>query len=127
MNMIGVRSTLHTVLAEHGVDAAAVDPWFFPTPAQYGAILHEAGFRVEYCGTDRFVCGGKVLGSFRRGMALIRSLLPHQSSSRGLHRSQRRGSPAGSTRLRLLSSTPCPPRSTASKSRRTCAGVSRLT
>ncbi|GAA5988545.1 hypothetical protein JCM10908_003615 [Rhodotorula pacifica] len=49
MNMIGVRSVLHTVLAENGVDAAAVDPWFFPTPAQYSAILEEAGFRVEYC------------------------------------------------------------------------------
>ncbi|KWU42778.1 cyclopropane-fatty-acyl-phospholipid synthase [Rhodotorula sp. JG-1b] len=49
MNMIGVRSVLHTVLDEHGVDAAAVDPWFFPTPAQYSAILQAAGFRVESC------------------------------------------------------------------------------
>ncbi|GAA5868037.1 hypothetical protein JCM3774_001577 [Rhodotorula dairenensis] len=49
MNMIGVRSALHTVLAEHGVDAHVVDPWFFPTPVQYSAILRDAGFRVEYC------------------------------------------------------------------------------
>ena len=52
MNLIGVRSVLHTVLDEHGVDAAAVDPWFFPTPAQYSAILQAAGFRVESCGTE---------------------------------------------------------------------------
>lgn len=53
MNMIGVRSVLHTVLGEYGVDAAAVDPWFFPTPAQYSAILQAAGFGVESCGTGQ--------------------------------------------------------------------------
>ncbi|POY72806.1 hypothetical protein BMF94_4215 [Rhodotorula taiwanensis] len=49
MNMIAVRSTLHTVLAEHGVDAASIDPWHFPTPEQYSKVLVSAGFRVESC------------------------------------------------------------------------------
>ncbi|GAA6030727.1 hypothetical protein JCM8097_006291 [Rhodosporidiobolus ruineniae] len=49
LNMVGVRSTLHAVLAEYGVDAAVVDPWFFPTPEVYRGLLEKAGFRVEYC------------------------------------------------------------------------------
>ncbi|GAA6054856.1 hypothetical protein JCM3770_004111 [Rhodotorula araucariae] len=49
LNMVGVRSTLHTVLAEHGVDATARDPWFFPSPEVYRAILEKEGFRVESC------------------------------------------------------------------------------
>lgn len=50
LNCIGVRSTLHTVLKEHGVDASEIDPWYFPTPDQYRKLLEGAGFRVEYCG-----------------------------------------------------------------------------
>lgn len=49
LNCIGVRSTLHTVLKEHGVDASEIDPWYFPTPNQYRKVLEGAGFRVEYC------------------------------------------------------------------------------
>lgn len=54
MNMIAVRSMLHTVLAEHGVNAASIDPWHFPTPEQYSKVLVSAGFRVESCGTIPF-------------------------------------------------------------------------
>ncbi|BGP20996.1 hypothetical protein JCM10213_003239 [Rhodosporidiobolus nylandii] len=49
LNMVGVRSALHAALAEYGVDANTVDPWFFPTPEVYSTILQKAGFRVEYC------------------------------------------------------------------------------
>ncbi|GAA6016698.1 hypothetical protein JCM10207_000151 [Rhodosporidiobolus poonsookiae] len=49
LNMVGVRSTLHSVLEEYGVDASTVDPWFFPTPEVYSAMLTRAGFRVESC------------------------------------------------------------------------------
>ncbi|BGP44067.1 hypothetical protein JCM10449v2_008124 [Rhodotorula kratochvilovae] len=49
LNMVGVRSTLHTVLAERGIDAATLDPWFFPSPELYSAILEKEGFRVESC------------------------------------------------------------------------------
>ncbi|BGP36076.1 hypothetical protein JCM10296v2_007928 [Rhodotorula toruloides] len=45
LNMVGVRSTLHGVLSDHGVDANKVDPWFFPTPEVYRSILEKAGFR----------------------------------------------------------------------------------
>lgn len=54
MNMVGVRSTLHQVLAEHGVDASTVDPWFFPSPEVYTALLEKAGFKVESCGACSF-------------------------------------------------------------------------
>jgi len=50
--MVGVRSTLHVVLGERGIDATQVDPWFFPTPEVYGAILDKAGFKVETCGAS---------------------------------------------------------------------------
>ncbi|GAA6050898.1 hypothetical protein NBRC10513_004340 [Rhodotorula toruloides] len=49
LNMVGVRSALHSILADDGVDASKVDPWFFPTPEVYRAILEKAGFRVESC------------------------------------------------------------------------------
>ncbi|TNY18763.1 cyclopropane-fatty-acyl-phospholipid synthase [Rhodotorula diobovata] len=49
LNMVGVRSTLHTVLAERGIDASKDDPWFFPTPEVYRTILEKEGFRVESC------------------------------------------------------------------------------
>ncbi|GAA6001973.1 class I SAM-dependent methyltransferase [Rhodotorula paludigena] len=49
LNMVGVRSTLHRVLAERGIDAEKLDPWFFPTPEVYRNILEKEGFRVESC------------------------------------------------------------------------------
>ncbi|GAA6024943.1 hypothetical protein JCM10207_001441 [Rhodosporidiobolus poonsookiae] len=49
LNGIGVRCMLHYVLAEYGVDASTVDPWWFPTAEVYSAMLSNAGFRVESC------------------------------------------------------------------------------
>ncbi|GAA5937824.1 hypothetical protein JCM1841_004069, partial [Sporobolomyces salmonicolor] len=49
LNMVGVRSMLHTVLASRGIDASAVDPWYFPSPGVYRKLLEDAGFRVETC------------------------------------------------------------------------------
>lgn len=46
-NMAAARTALHAVLARHGVDGAARSPWYFPTPAEYRALLEDAGFAVE--------------------------------------------------------------------------------
>ena len=45
LNVIGIRSSLHAALARRGVDAASVDPWYFPTPEAYSALLQQAGLR----------------------------------------------------------------------------------
>jgi SAM-dependent methyltransferase len=42
-----VRAALGRALARRGVDAAAVDPWFFPSDEAYGRLLHAGGFAVE--------------------------------------------------------------------------------
>lgn len=49
MNCIGVRSHLHLALRKRGLDAEALDPWFFPSAAQYSALLQDAGFAVDKC------------------------------------------------------------------------------
>ncbi|GAA5861734.1 hypothetical protein JCM1840_005245 [Sporobolomyces johnsonii] len=49
LNMVGVRSMLHTVLASRGIDASALDPWYFPSSSAYQKLLEDAGFRVETC------------------------------------------------------------------------------
>jgi trans-aconitate methyltransferase len=45
-NVRQVRRTLTAALARRGLDAAAVDPWFFPTPDDYAGRLAARGFRV---------------------------------------------------------------------------------
>lgn len=42
-----IKSALADALAARGVDAAAYDPWYFPTTEDYGARLAAHGFRVE--------------------------------------------------------------------------------
>ncbi len=42
-----IRSALRESLARRGVDAAALDPWFFPTREQYEDLLVGRGFSVE--------------------------------------------------------------------------------
>lgn len=38
---------ISAVLARRGIDAASVNPWYFPTPADYSARLRAAGFVVD--------------------------------------------------------------------------------
>ncbi|NGY06209.1 class I SAM-dependent methyltransferase [Solimonas terrae] len=45
-NVAAIRGALHEVLAARGHDAAAADPWFFPTLADYRRRLEAAGFTV---------------------------------------------------------------------------------
>jgi trans-aconitate methyltransferase len=45
-NVATVRGALAEALGRRGIDAAAVDPWYFPTPDEYRARLEARGFRV---------------------------------------------------------------------------------
>jgi hypothetical protein len=42
-----IRSALHAGLRRRGIDPAAYDPWYFPSPEDYGARLSAAGFVVD--------------------------------------------------------------------------------
>jgi trans-aconitate methyltransferase len=44
-NIEGILEALGAALAEAGLPAPAV-PWYFPTPAEYAALLEAGGFRV---------------------------------------------------------------------------------
>jgi trans-aconitate methyltransferase len=45
--VIAIRTALSDALARRGIDAAACDPWFFPTEANYRTRLEARGFIVE--------------------------------------------------------------------------------
>jgi SAM-dependent methyltransferase len=45
-NVATVRDALTAALARRGIAAAAVDPWYFPTPEEYRAKLETRGFIV---------------------------------------------------------------------------------
>jgi SAM-dependent methyltransferase len=42
-----VRGALGHALARRGLDAAALDPWFFPSDQRYARLLADGGFEVE--------------------------------------------------------------------------------
>jgi trans-aconitate methyltransferase len=42
-----IRAALGEALAPRGLDAAALDPWFFPSVEAYGDLLSRGGFAVE--------------------------------------------------------------------------------
>ncbi|HEX9147399.1 MAG TPA: methyltransferase domain-containing protein [Candidatus Binatia bacterium] len=43
-----IRAALHAALRRRAVDPESVDPWYYPSPAEYSDLLQQAGFRVEY-------------------------------------------------------------------------------
>ncbi|NQV57840.1 MAG: methyltransferase domain-containing protein [Rhodospirillales bacterium] len=47
-NVGSVRGALYKALERRGIDARAFDPWYFPSPEEYGAHLKAQGFRVDY-------------------------------------------------------------------------------
>jgi len=47
-NVNAIRAALHGALGRRNVDPASVDPWYYPSPAEYSAVLRQAGFTVEY-------------------------------------------------------------------------------
>jgi hypothetical protein len=42
---VGVRAAIHQVLKKEGVDPVPLDPWYFPTVAQYTSV---SGLRIYY-------------------------------------------------------------------------------
>ena len=45
-NIAAVREALHGALRRRGIDAAARDPWYFPTDGEYRRLLEAHGFEV---------------------------------------------------------------------------------
>jgi hypothetical protein len=46
-NVAAIRDALYEALARRGIVAASVDPWFFPTLADYRERLANAGFSIQ--------------------------------------------------------------------------------
>jgi SAM-dependent methyltransferase len=49
-NVAQVSAALSTVLSRNGHDFRTLSPWYFPSPAEYSALLQAAGFSVEVIG-----------------------------------------------------------------------------
>lgn len=47
-NVRVIRAALHAALRRRAIDPALADPWYYPSPDQYSALLKQAGFTVEY-------------------------------------------------------------------------------
>jgi SAM-dependent methyltransferase len=43
-----IRRALHAALEKRGIDAAAADPWYFPSDVAYRAKLEASGFTVRF-------------------------------------------------------------------------------
>jgi trans-aconitate methyltransferase len=47
-NIQSILDALRVALREHGLDLDSVNPWYFPKPDEYRALLEQANFRVDY-------------------------------------------------------------------------------
>ncbi|MBM4261049.1 MAG: class I SAM-dependent methyltransferase [Deltaproteobacteria bacterium] len=47
-NVEKIRGALHAGLRQRSIDPWAVDPWFYPAPQEYTALLNRHGFAVDY-------------------------------------------------------------------------------
>ncbi|KAL4249284.1 S-adenosyl-L-methionine-dependent methyltransferase superfamily protein [Abortiporus biennis] len=50
LNVVGVRSAIHSVLRKRGYDPLQLDPWYFPSSEAYTKLLTSAGFSVKSIG-----------------------------------------------------------------------------
>ncbi len=46
-NVQAIRAGLHASLRRRGIDPEAIDPWYYPSPDEYSALLRRAGFTVD--------------------------------------------------------------------------------
>lgn len=46
-NIVAIMAALKEALSRRGIDAARLDPWYFPDEAEYGGKLERAGFTVR--------------------------------------------------------------------------------
>jgi hypothetical protein len=42
-----IRATLHAGLRKRGIDPWTVDPWYYPSPVEYSALLGRFGFTID--------------------------------------------------------------------------------
>ncbi len=47
-NVATIRSALHAGLRRHAIDPTPIDPWYYPSPQEYSALLSKAEFIVNY-------------------------------------------------------------------------------
>jgi trans-aconitate methyltransferase len=47
-NVEAIRRALHAGLRQRGIDPRPIDPWFYPSPQEYGELLARYHFAVEY-------------------------------------------------------------------------------
>jgi trans-aconitate methyltransferase len=46
-NVQTIRAALHAALRRRGIDPEAIDPWYYPSPEEYCALLRQSGFIVR--------------------------------------------------------------------------------
>lgn len=46
-NVERIRGALHESLQRRGIDPSSLDPWYFPSPGEYAALLAQFGFTVD--------------------------------------------------------------------------------
>ena len=47
-NVENIRTALHAGLRKRSIDPCQVDPWYYPSPSDYAALLQRFGFSVTY-------------------------------------------------------------------------------
>jgi SAM-dependent methyltransferase len=47
-NVEKIRQAAIASLQARGLDGEVINPWYFPKPEEYGALMQAAGFRVDY-------------------------------------------------------------------------------
>ena len=47
-NVETIRAALHAGLHRRAIDPWSVDPWYYPSPEEYSALLTRFGFTVDY-------------------------------------------------------------------------------
>jgi trans-aconitate methyltransferase len=45
-NIATIRAALHTALGRRGIDPWTIDPWYYPAPEEYEALLAKCAFKV---------------------------------------------------------------------------------
>ena len=79
-------AALHSSLARRGIDAAAINPWYFPTAEDYGARLAQGGFDVTWIGLipRPTVLPGEMTGWLETFAETFTMALPAQERARFL-------------------------------------------
>jgi SAM-dependent methyltransferase len=47
-NVQTIRAALHAGLRKRRIDPRVIDPWYYPSPEEYTALLQKYGFAVDY-------------------------------------------------------------------------------